>query len=226
MIFSKKSYFIFILSMIAPIIFSYNYIDRDVATYFITHAEDYKHIGKIISITGESRWYFIIAIVGAIYATYIKKNSILQQRFLFLLYANIVSGLLSIVAKIFFGKIRPWELENGKNQFGFLINQNPDFTFMQNVHYQITMLTQNYAHYTSFPSGHSVTIMTLFTYSMLLSPKYFYIWTPVALLCLSGRVLANDHFVSDIVAGALLGILSTLFVYSKMKNKIYEKEKK
>lgn len=220
MIFSKKTYFLFIMSMIALIVFSYLYLDRDVCMYFIAHADTYKSLGKKISITGESQWYFIIAILGALYYTYIKQSRVYQQRFLFLLYANIFSGLTSIVLKIFFGRLRPWNLENGKHSFGFLINQNPDFTFLQDVHYQITMLMKHYANYASFPSGHAVTITTIFTYMTLLFPKYFYLWISLAIIGVGGRVLADDHFVSDILAGSLVGILSTLFIYSQMKKKI------
>ncbi|MDO8453243.1 MAG: phosphatase PAP2 family protein [Sulfurimonas sp.] len=42
-----------------------------------------------------------------------------------------------------------------------------------------------------------------------------------ALAC--GRILDNDHFVSDIFAGIIVGTLSTLFIYSKMKEKIEKK---
>lgn len=220
MIFSKKSYFIFIATMIALIIFSYFYIDRDVSMYFIAHADTYKIFGKKISIIGESHWYFIIAILGALYYTYIKRNKVFQQRFLFLLYVNIFSGLISIVLKMFFGRLRPWKLENGENRFGFLINENPDFTFMQDVHYQIKNLIENSTFYTSFPSGHTVTTMAVFTYAMILFPRYFYLWTTLAIMGVGGRILANDHFISDILAGSLVGILSALFIYSKMKEKI------
>lgn len=220
MIFSKQQYFIFILSMIALIFFCYFYVDRAVATYFIEHADTYKVFGKKMSTLGESQWYIGSAIVGALYFTYIKKNELYKQRFLFLLYANIFSGLLSIVLKTVFGRIRPWKLENGDNLYGFLIAQNPDFTFLQNIKYQINMILQNSTYYTSFPSGHTITSSAVFVYLYILFPRYLYLWLAFTIMSIASRILANDHFISDVLAGILVGVLSTLFVYSKMKEKI------
>ncbi len=206
--------------MIALIFFSYFYVDRSVSMYFIEHADTYKKFGKTMSMLGESHWYIGAALLGALYYGFVNKNKIYTQRFLFLLYINIFSGLISVILKMFFGRLRPWKLENGGNDFGFLFFQNPDFTFMQNLHYQLTMLSQNSTHYTSFPSGHTTTSMAVFTYMSILFPKYIYVWLSITVVGVGSRILANDHFVSDVLAGAMLGILSTLYIYSKMKDKI------
>ena len=206
--------------MIVMIFFSYNYVDKTVSYYFIEHANLYKHFGKKISMIGESHWYIITAILGALYFTYVKKNSIYTQRFLFLLYANLFSGIISVITKMLFGRLRPWKLENGGDGYGFLIAQNPDFTLLENIKYQISMLMQNSTHYTSFPSGHATTVMAMFTFISLLFPRYIPLWTLIALVGVGGRILANDHFISDILAGTLVGTLSTLYIYSKMKDKI------
>ena len=220
MIFSKKQYLFFILTTIVLIFLSYFYVDRSVSMYFIENADTYKEFGKTMSMLGESHWYIAIAILGSLYYGFIGKNRIYTQRFLFLLYANIFSGLISIVSKMFFGRLRPWKLENGENDFGFLFFQNPDFTFLENIHYQITKLMQHSTHYTSFPSGHPITSMAVFTYMSILFPKYIYLWFTITIIGVGSRILANDHFVSDILAGMLVGVLSTLYIYSKMKDKI------
>jgi len=220
MIFSKKQYLIFILSTIALIFFCYFYVDRAVSIYFIEHADTYKAFGKKMSTLGESQWYIGGGILGALYFTYIKKNMLYTQRFLFLLYANIFSGLISIVLKTLFGRIRPWKLENGENLYGFLIAQNPDFTFFQNIQYQINMILQNSTYYTSFPSGHTITSTAIFVYLYILFPRYLFLWLGFATISIASRILANDHFISDVLAGILVGSLSTLYVYSKMKEKI------
>jgi len=218
--FSTKTYTIYIFSTLSLIILCYFTIDKEVSLYFIDHSTIFKHIGKKISMLGESHWYIIIAILGALYFAFVEKNRLYMHRFLFLLYANLFSGLISLVSKLFFGKLRPWKLENNGDGFGFLFFQNPDFTFLQNINYQATMLLKNSTHYTSFPSGHSTTTIAVFTYMVLLFPKYTYVWFMVALVGLSGRILANDHFISDILAGALVGSLATLYIYNKMKEKL------
>lgn len=206
--------------MSLAIVLSYHYIDKDVSLYFIQNADTFKQFGKSVSTIGESHWYIGSAILGALYFTYIKKNSIYKQRFLFLLYINIFSGLISLISKMFFGRLRPWKLENGDTGYGFLIAQNPDFTLLENINYQIEMLMQNSTHYTSFPSGHTTTSMAVLTYMMILFPKYIYLWVSFTIVSLASRILANDHFVSDLIAGTLVGVISTLYIYSKMKEKI------
>jgi len=217
MIFSKLQFTLFITLTLLLIVLSYFYIDKSVSLYFIEHADTYKAYGKEVSKLGESHWYIGIALIGIVYYKFIKTHKLYKQRFLFLLYANLFSGIISVVAKIIIGRFRPWKLENGEDGFGFLIGQNPDFSFLENLKYQVDMLVQNSTHYSSFPSGHSLTV---FTFMMILFPKQYYLWITITLLGVSARILANDHFVSDVLAGILLGIISTLFIYSKMKGKI------
>ena len=220
MIFSKLQLSIFVIVTLLLIVLSYFFVDKSVSLYFIEHANTYKAFGKFVSKLGESHWYISIALLGIIYYKYIKSNELYRQRFLFLLYVNLFSGAISVVSKMLIGRLRPWKLENGGDAYGFLVTQNPDFSLWQNLTYQFDMILKDSTHYTSFPSGHTTTSMAVFTYMMLLFPKQYYIWVPITLLGVSARVLANDHFISDLFAGMLVGVLSTLFIYSKMKEKI------
>jgi len=220
MLFSKKQYLTFFLLSVIFIIFSYFVLDIKIARYFLAHKDIYQSIGDTISISGQSQWYFITAIVGFIIYKYFKKNEIYKQRFLFLLYANLFSGLLSIVLKWFFGRVRPWGLRDGGDQFGFLLFQNFDMGFIDKMQYQFSTIAHATSKYSSFPSGHTVTIFTMFTYMSIIFPKYLYLWLSMAIIASGARIFANDHFLSDIVAGALVGIFSTIYIYSKMKHQL------
>ena len=220
MIFSKKQYFLFVAFMTLLIVLSYNYIDRPVALYFIENAESFKQFGKRLSVIGESHWYIGAGVLGALYFAFVKKNALYMHHFLFLIYANIFSGLISVFLKLLFGRLRPWKMENGGDAYGFLITQNPDFSLWQNINYQISMLLNGSTPYASFPSGHTTTSIAVLTYLVVLFPKYAYLWVSITLLSIMGRVLANDHFVSDLLAGIIVGSIATLYVYSKMKDKL------
>lgn len=217
--YSKIQLIAFTLFIVILIVLSYFYVDKDVALYFIKHKQTYQNIGGRLSILGESQWYIGSAILGMFYFSYIQSNRFYRNRFLFLLYANIFSGLISILLKIIIGRARPWALEHNENVYGFLFTQNEHFTWLQNIHYQVTMLLKHNALYESMPSGHATTTVTVLTYMMILFPKKFYIWIPIAFISLAARVLADAHYVSDLLAGILVGTLATLFVYSKMKKK-------
>ncbi len=220
MIFSKKQYLLYIFSLLFMLFFSYFFIDKSVARYFLANIPTYEALGEFISIFGESHWYFATAIIGFALFRFVKKNELFAQRFLFLLYINLFSGLLSLVLKNLFGRIRPWGLKDEKEEFGFLLFQNFDMSFVEKMKYHFITLKDAPTTYTSFPSGHTTTLFALFAYLCILFPKYLYLWLSIAIILASSRLLANDHFVSDIFAGIIIGTLSTLFIYSKMKDKI------
>lgn len=220
MIFSKKQYGIFILSLLFLLVVSYFFLDKTVAKYFIANVSTYEGIGDFISIWGESHWYIGTAVIGFIIFKYFKKNELFAQRFLFLLYANIFSGLISLVLKHLFGRIRPWGMRNDGDEYGFLLFQNFDMGFVEKMKNHALTLADSPTTYTSFPSGHTTTVFAVFTYLCLLFPKYLYLWLSFAVVLSSSRLLANDHFISDIFAGIIVGTISTMFIYSKMKEKI------
>jgi membrane-associated phospholipid phosphatase len=62
------------------------------------------------------------------------------------------------------------------------------------------------AGYTSFPSGHTITICTVMTVLWICYPRF----RPVYALCTAavavGLVGANFHFLSDVIAGGFLGL--------------------
>lgn len=218
MIFSKKIYGVYILTLLLLIFVSYFFVDIPVAKYFISHTETYQDIGRFISIFGESHWYFGTAIMGFLFFKYYKPNELYKQRFLFLLYINLFSGLISLILKWMFARMRPWGLRGGGEEFEFLAFSNFDLSFVEKMKLHYTTLIESPTTFTSFPSGHTTTIFAAFTYLVLLFPKYIYLWLSLAIVFASSRILANDHFVSDIFAGVMVGTLSTMFLYSKLKN--------
>ncbi|RLA80107.1 MAG: phospholipid phosphatase [Epsilonproteobacteria bacterium] len=220
MIFSKKVYILYILILSTLIFISYFTVDRYVAEYFLANIPTYEAIGDAISILGESHWYIGSAIIGYLFFKYYKKNELYKQRFLFLLYINIFSGLISLLLKWFFGRIRPWGLRPNHNEFGFSLFQNFDLGFIDKMKHHFLTVQDSPTTYSSFPSGHTTTVFAVFTYLVILFPKYLYLWLSIAIIVASSRVLANDHFISDIFAGIMVGTISTMFIYSKMRKKI------
>ena len=222
MIFSKKTFLLYTFSIIFLIIFSYFNLDIPIAKFFLSHTKTYSEIGDFISVFGESHWYIGTAIIGFVFFKYVKKNTLYSQRFLFLLYINIFSGLISLLLKQLFGRIRPWGLRGDSNEFGFLAFSNLDLSFIEKMKLHISTIANAPTTYTSFPSGHTTTVFVLFTYMSIFFPRFIYLWFSLAFVLVSSRILANDHFLSDIFAGIFVGTTSALFIYSKMKEKLYK----
>jgi len=202
------------------IIFSYFYLDRNIAVYFIHHRHPYKEIGDIISIAGQSQWYIVPGLFGFLFFRYYKPNLKYAYRFLFLFNVNVFSGVLSIILKTLFGRIRPWGIENGHHQYGFLLFEHFNLGLFGKLEYQFNAIKHATATYASFPSGHATTIFSMFVFMSVMLPKYKYLWLLCAVAVGIARLFADDHFLSDIVGGALLGITSSMYVYYKMKDKL------
>ena len=68
------------------------------------------------------------------------------------------------------------------------------------------------ASFTSFPSGHSVTIAAVATVLVLRLPKFKAVLVILALLIGLSRVMVGAHYPSDVIIGLTLGALFTLFL--------------
>ena len=69
--------------------------------------------------------------------------------------------------------------------------------------------------YNSFPSGHSITAFAVFTLIALLDDRKgrSWFWLALAVLAAYSRVYLFQHFVEDVYAGSVIGVLSSLLVY-------------
>ncbi|MEJ2700566.1 MAG: phosphatase PAP2 family protein [Desulfuromonadales bacterium] len=111
---------------------------------------------------------------------------------LFLFVAVAFSGLLTDLLKIFFGRARPRLLfHHALYSFSF-------FKFS--------------ARMWSFPSGHANTIFALATACYLVAPRGRYLYFPIAVIVAVSRVVVGDHYPSDIIMGAYLGVLTTVYL--------------
>jgi lipid A 4'-phosphatase len=106
----------------------------------------------------------------------------------FLFAAVAVSGLVADVLKIGFGRMRPKLLFRG------------DF-------YGFTWLAWRPDHW-SFPSGHTATIVALMTALWWLWPRHLLFYILVAAIVAASRIVVGAHYPSDVIAGALIAVLS------------------
>jgi lipid A 4'-phosphatase len=61
----------------------------------------------------------------------------------------------------------------------------------------------------SFPSGHAATAAALMTALWCLWPRPLWLYVAGAALVAAGRVITGQHFLSDVIAGAAIGVLTT-----------------
>lgn len=117
--------------------------------------------------------------------------AVLGHRLAFFFASIAVSGLVTDFFKNLIGRARPVLLERegiyGFHPFAF------DATWL------------------SMPSGHTTTAAALAGVLMLLFPRWKGIWMLVFLILAASRCMVNAHYLSDVLAGAAVGFLTTLW---------------
>ena len=77
----------------------------------------------------------------------------------------------------------------------------------------------------SFPSGHSTVSFALFIFIAFIFRKYRFVQilcAVLAILAAFSRVYLSQHFIEDIVAGAILGIITFYFLFWIINNYIFK----
>ena len=156
---------------------------------------------------GSSSWYFAISVIGfgVVYLNNrlefikIEKQKNISNFFVSSFFYILVVGVVTQVLKHIVGRPRP-NHTNFEDSFGFNF-----FTFDSNFH--------------SFPSGHSSTIFIVCFILVATFPKLKYFFYFLASVIALSRVVVGAHFFTDIVAGAILALISF-----KVINTILEKK--
>ena len=120
------------------------------------------------------------------------KRFALASKFGLLVVSVAVSGILVNVLKVIFGRARPgayWEHE----LYGF----DP-----LSIGYDVN----------SFPSGHAATVGSVVMALILIWPKKWPWFAGAGAMVVSTRVLLESHYLSDVIVGCYLGILTTLAI--------------
>jgi membrane-associated phospholipid phosphatase len=124
----------------------------------------------------------------------------------FLLY-GIISGGITYLLKDFFNAPRPLML------------------FTDGKLHTVSWLNNAFSH--GFPSGHTVGAFSLFSFLLLIFPSLPkiapFMFVALAILCGISRIYLAQHFLSDVLCGAWLGILFGLFAFWLSKKFVFKK---
>jgi len=182
---------IFFFVCLVLVAVSYFYWDIPLAIYCKGLRRSIVDIAEIVTIWGDSLWYYIILIPAFIYFWFLAKNKLWSKRILFILISLSASGLISRLIKWLLGRYRPNMLEEGLFGFSFF-----------GVGYDLT----------SLPSGHTVTAFSLAFAVSILFPRASIMAFIIAISIGMTRIILTSHYLSDVIAGAGIGILSTMLV--------------
>ncbi|NTU52630.1 MAG: phosphatase PAP2 family protein [Chlorobiaceae bacterium] len=148
---------------------------------------------KAVTLAGQSEWYLIGGLV--VYAWFRKRNREKAKSGLFLFSTVAVSGILADIFKFILGRARP-KLFLQQGIFGF----EP---FQGHIEHA----------WTSFPSGHSATALSVALTLSLLFPRLRPVFIVTAMLVAASRVVLCQHYLSDVAAGSVLGVMTVTLLY-------------
>ena len=174
-------------------ILSYAFVDIQTALWFHSLGKNrvYELFEKI-TLFGDSLSYLVGGLL--LFVVFRKKKSSIAYSGLFLFSSVAASGLTADLIKYIGGRARP-TLYFSDHLFGF------DF-----FHWE-------YA-WTSFPSGHSATAFSVAMFLSMLYPRWRFVAFFAALLIAFSRIFLSQHYISDVIAGSFLGIVSTALLYN------------
>jgi membrane-associated phospholipid phosphatase len=165
------------------------YLDQPVSQWFDESTHDSWRVFALqITDVGKGAQWFLLAIL-VFFISKSRGSEKLANWAAHLFCALIVSGALLHVVKFSFGRQRP-HISPDRAPLSFHpLNANWD--------------------YQSFPSGHTQTLFCVAIFFSMLWPRKRFLFYSIAVAFAFTRVMALQHFVSDIVGGAIVGIIGT-----------------
>jgi len=177
-------------------------VDRPVARWVETLDPAVRHaFGRFSDLGLSTGWLIGAALLalGGYAAARLSRAADAKQRWrsytlapLFGFASIALAGLTTDLVKALLGRFRP-KLFFRDGSYGF------DFLHTR-------------ADYVSFPSGHATTAFALATALTLLWPRFAGLYFLLALAIGASRVLANAHWLSDVLAGGFVGVAVTLYL--------------
>lgn len=127
------------------------------------------------------------------------RQSVAEARVWFLIVSIGGTSIICGILKVLFGRARPMMWVEHQ-QFGFY--------WFQTTH-----------DYWSFPSGHTTAIVSIALGLSILFPRYIKAFFLMTICIVASRVLLLQHYVSDVIATALLVVIEMAFFIGFLKSK-------
>jgi membrane-associated phospholipid phosphatase len=162
-------------------------------------------LGKRVSVFGKAEWYWVPGLFFTAVFWFMRRNLKFFHAAMFFCLSLAMGGILSTVVKFILGRYRPRMLIHD-GLYGF------------------TWLGTKMAE-TSMPSGHCVTVAAAATALWLTYPPLRPVYALWVAAMMSVRLLAEAHYLSDVVAGTYLGVVAALIALRMMRKWFHPDER-
>lgn len=172
------------------IVISYFFIDLPVARSFHALSQETRDLFEWITKAGVSTLYLIVSFVLFVFFRWIRQKRRYADRALLFFSSIALSGIVTNMVKFMVGRLRPKMLfESGL--YGF----DPF-----RLGYE----------FNSFPSGHATTVFAIAVTCSFFLTKYRILFFLFAATVALSRLVLNAHYLSDLLAGACIGIATAI----------------
>ncbi|MCW8795865.1 MAG: phosphatase PAP2 family protein [Chlorobium sp.] len=190
----KQSALLSAMTAAACIPIGYFLVDIPVTEYFHSLRErSFMEPLRLITSMGESQWYLVAGL--CLWIVFRKRSDRPAYGGMLLFSSVALSGIAANLFKTLLGRARP-HLYFKEGVYGF------DF-----FHIDYSWL--------SFPSGHAATALGAASALALLFPGYRAAFYSAGLVIATSRIVLNEHYPSDVIAGSLLGYYTTVYLYHR-----------
>lgn len=174
-------------------IISFFLFDRPVTLFFDSLNTGLWHESwKMVTKAGQSEWYLVGGL--ALFAWFRNRDRQLGMKGLFLFTTVAASGLAADLIKVTVCRARPKLL-------------------LQQGLYDFDLFGWSLEHaWQSFPSGHSATALSAALSLSLMLPRFRPVFITAGVLVAVSRVVLCQHYLSDIVAGSALGVVTVVLL--------------
>jgi membrane-associated phospholipid phosphatase len=186
-----------LLISISLIILSYFFADIPIAKYFESPSLPWKDLWVIVTDLIDPQYNYFTGPLLLFLIRYIFKQKVWGNRMLLVAISVPLTNLLVELLKHWLGRARP-ELLFSSDLYGFTFSGS-------------TLLFQ------SFPSGHACTIGAICGAFSCIYPRFSPLFLLIGLIFAFSRIVLGVHFLSDIIAGLVLGLLISQSIYICMK---------
>ncbi|MBX2988293.1 MAG: phosphatase PAP2 family protein [Bdellovibrionaceae bacterium] len=177
------------------------FVDQDLALWFNeVHRESIRLAARSITNIALGEYWFGLAILIYVWSRWVRKNDNLRSWAVHLFAGLLGSGIILQILKWSFGRQRPHVGEAGDHL--------------------VFHPFQYHWHYLSMPSGHTQVLFSVATALVLLWPGGRWIFFGLAAALSFTRVMILQHYLSDVIAGAMVGFFGTLWVYAWLEKKV------
>lgn len=198
----RERIFLYFFLFLSVEILLFFYVDRSLSIYLHDVDRDNARLidfFRAYTDFGKSQWYLWPSGLGGLICIGLlnssnlsdglrEKVSTIGKQLVFFFSCVALSGIITDLIKPIIGRARPvlWEHEKiyGLSPFSF------------------------HATWNSMPSGHATTAITLAVVLTLLVPRGRLIWWGIGIALAGSRVMVNAHYLSDILAGSCVAIIT------------------